>query len=140
MAEPGTVHIDLTKERKSERDKVVIRPVVPGGELPPSFSKKKSKVKGKPGRPKKYDLDLADLKVPLGLLAIQLTTAIAEARKDERCVATSEEAQRFEDGFNQWIELRFEWLKIIYPELLVLFPVASYFLRISTLPKLSESK
>ena len=140
MAEPGTVHIDLTKERKSERDKVVIRPGIPGEELPPSPSKKKAKSKGKPGRPKKYDLDLADLKVPLGLLVIQLTSSLAERKKDERWVTTAIEAQKIEDAFNTWIEIRLEFLKVIYPELLVLCAVSSYFLRVSTMPKLPKSK
>ena len=140
MTKPGTVHIDLKKEEKPKRDAVVIKPSVPGGELPPASTKKKPKGKGKPGRPKKYDLDLADLKVPLGLLVIQLTSSLAERKKDERWVATAMEAQKIEDAFNTWIEIRLEFLKVIYPELLVLCAVSSYVLRVSTMPKLSESK
>lgn len=140
MTEPGTVHIDLKKEEKPKRDTVIIKPGVPVGELPPPPSKKKTKGKGKPGRPKKYDLDLADLKVPLGLLVIQLTSSLAERKKDERWVATALEAQKIEDAFNTWIEIRLEFLKVIYPELLVLCAISSYFLRVSTMPKLPESK
>lgn len=108
-------------------------------ELPNTVPKPKAeeqKPKKKRGRKREHVvLELSDIQVPAGLLFLSLTKIIAAWKNDDRLIAETEEIGNVEEGVNEWIRLRAPLLKSVYPELVLLMPIAAYGMRIASLHK-----
>lgn len=80
----------------------------------------------------------ADLKIPIGILFLNVSATIAERRGDPRCVALPKEVDDFERLFNAWVDYRLPFLVQFAPDFAMLIPVVAYIRRISTLPPRSR--
>lgn len=109
--------------RKNEEEIKKEENLIQGDSLP------NQKIKKKRGRPKGWrkgkkdnGINPQDLKVPLAMIIL------ASTKGRKKWEAKKEEAEAIETGFNKWLDLRFDKIKLFIPEIYLLMPLASYYI------------
>lgn len=106
---------------------------IAGEELPPKPNRG--------GRPKGYSpkkkdqITKLDVELPIAVILMNLTTAIATRAQDDKYIMTLQEAKAIEEGFNTWVKMRLPLISKYYPEVILITPIIAYGMRVLVTPK-----